>query len=626
MKNLFILSFLLFSVVTNSFTQNLKKSDKYLNKAISLIAEKDIVNAEKYLKKSIEENPANNESFTVLGDLFYDISDFKTASYYYLLSDSISSETYLKYKLANSYFKLEDYGNAKKYYQKYIQKTPTYYKGYKIAKTRIENCNFGIEAKKHPVEFNPISVGKGINTQGYEYNPVVSADGFSLIYTGIRNKHGRKVEDFYISNLENGVWQKGIPLPGNVNTNENEGAHCVSADGRFLFFTSCGRPNGYGSCDIYVSVKVNGKWSDAVNLGNRVNSTSWDAHPAISPDGSTLIFSSNRPGGKGNKDLWSIKFVKGKWEKPRNLSELNTKGNEVTPFLHLDGKTLYFSSDGLPGMGGTDFYVSRFDDETNMWSKPKNLGYKINSSRDEYSLTVARDGKTAYFATDALDGPGKMDIYSFVLNKSNRSTKTAYLKGRIIEMSNKRNIINSDLLIVDLKTSEPVKTVHVDEGNYVALLPVGKVYAIVAKAPKHLLYSTTFEFMTDSISDFIVKNIKLQRFRKGMKMNLNNINFESGQSKLLEESYFELNLLVTYLKTYSKYRVKIIGHTDDVGTKEYNQKLSEDRAEAVKDYLVSKGINPTRLEYYGEGETRPISENNTAKGRKKNRRTEIVLY
>ncbi len=626
MRNKLFITLFFISAINFSYSQNTKKADKYFQKAKTYLVENDIVNSKKFLQKSIEENPSNNDAYTALGDLFFENNDFKSAIINYDSSYSIYPGNYLKYKLGDSFFMLCDYVNAKKNFEIYLKKAPSHYKTTKIARKRIENCNFAFEAMKTPVEFNPTNIGGGINTSEYEYNPVVSADGFTLIYTGVRMKHGRKVEDFYISELKNGDWQTGVPLPGYVNTNDNEGAHCISANGKLLYFTSCGRQNGFGSCDIYVSIRVGNKWSDAINLGRGINTASWDAHPAISPDGSTLIFSSTRAGGKGKKDLWMVKYANGKWSIPKNLSELNTKGDEVTPFLHVDGSTLYFSSDGLPGMGGTDFFVSRYDENINMWSEPVNLGYSINSSRDEYSLMVARDGKTAYFATDALEGYGKMDIYSFELSDKIRSKNTAYLKGKIIEMSNGKNILNSDLLMVDLKTSKPINTVYVKDGKYVALLPVGKTYAIVAKSPKHLLYSATFEFMTDSISNFVEKNIKLQRLRKGMKMNLNNVNYKSGKSELLNESFFELDLLVTYLKKYSKYRVKIIGHTDDVGTKEYNQKLSLDRAKSVKEYLIEKGINPSKLKSIGKGETQPISKNNTAQGRKINRRTEIVLY
>jgi flagellar motor protein MotB len=627
MRNRFFITLFFLSVVHFSYSQNTKKSDKHLLKAKTYLADNDIANSELFLKKSIEENPANYDAYAVLGNLYFSLNKFEYAVNNFRKSDSIYSENYLKYKLANSFFMMGDYVNAKKYFKVYLKKAPSYYKGAKIAKKRIANCDFAIEQMKHPVDFNPINIGDGINTTGYEYNPVVSADGHSLIYTGVRTKHGKKVEDFYISKLKNGVWQKGVPLPGSVNTNENEGAHCISVDGKFLYFTSCGRVEGIGSCDIYISIRVDNKWSNAINLGRGINTSAWDAHPALSPDGRTLVFSSTRSGGKGKKDLWIAKYRNGAWCIPKNIAELNTKGDEVTPYFHADGKTLYFSSDGLPGMGGMDFFVSHYDENIRMWSTPINLGYRINSSRDEYSLMVARDGKTAYFSTDAIDdGQGEMDIYSFVLGKNARGANTAYLQGRIVELSNKRNIPNSELLIVDLKTSKPMNTVYVENGNYKALLPIGRTYAIVAKSPRHFLYSETFEFVTDSVNNFMEKDFKLTRVRKGLKMNLHNINFESGKSEILKESYFELDLLVAFLKKYSKYRAKVIGHTDDVGSKESNQKLSLDRANSVRDYLISKGISPKKLKPIGKGETQPISKNESSEGRKKNRRTEIILF
>ncbi len=626
MKKIFLFFFNILLLSNISFSQNIEKSEKYLKQGVSFLAEKDIANAEKYLKKSIIENKLNTNAYDVLGDLYFNLDSFKLAAFNYRIADSISNENYLKYKLANSYFMIGNYKSAKKKYQEYLINTPHHYKSYKIAKSRIRNCDFGINAMNDFKDFNPINIGKGINTPVYEYSPVVSADGLSMIYTTVRPKQGRNIEDFYISMYKDGAWQQGVPLPGNINTNKNEGAHCITSNGKFIFFTACGRSSGVGSCDIYISINNNGKWSQAINLGREVNTSAWDAHPAISPDGTTLIFSSTRPGGKGKKDLWMVKFNRGHWGVPTNISELNTSGNEVTPFFHADGKTLYFSSDGLPGMGGKDFFISRYDDKINEWGKPINLGYGINSSRDEYSLTVARDGKTAYFSTDALPGEGKMDIFSFVLPERDRAIRTVYLKGKIIDVETKEIITNSELTIVDLETQKPLNSIYIDNGNYMVLLPIDRTYAIVAMASNYLLYSSTFEFSVDSIIDFQVKNIELQRFKVGMKMNLNNIYFESGKYEILKKSYFELDLLVTYLMKYSNYKVKIIGHTDNIGTDEDNLELSLNRSKSVKKYLIDKGIKQERLETFGKGESQPVSENDTPQGRKKNRRTEIVLY
>jgi outer membrane protein OmpA-like peptidoglycan-associated protein/tetratricopeptide (TPR) repeat protein len=626
MRNFFFTTLLFLTVSSNLSSQSTQKFEKYYKKSLVYFNEKDYLNAEAYLNKAIKENSSYSDAYAILGDLYFKKKEYSKALDNYFKADSINSENYLKFKMAESYFMLGKYKKAKILYQAYLGHTPSYYKGAKTAHSRIKNCDFAMDAMDNSIDFNPSNLGKGINTAGYEYNPVVSTDGRSLIFTTVKDKHGRKVEDFYISEFRNGKWQQAEPLPGSVNTSENEGAHCISIDNKFLFFTACGRQEGFGSCDIYVSIKVDGKWSKSVNLGRNVNSSSWDAHPALSPDGTTLIYSSTRPGGKGKKDLWSIKFKNGSWGIPKNLSELNTKGNEVTPYFHADGKTLYFSSDGLPGMGGTDFFVSYFDEVTNHWGEPINLGYGINSPRDEYSLMVARDGKTAYFASDALKGYGNMDIYTFQLNKRVRSANTAYLKGRIVEMSNKKNIPNSTLVIVDLKSSKQIKSVFVEKGNYKAVLPVGGTYAIVASSPKHLLYSETFDFMKDTVANFLEKDFKLRRLRRGQKMNLNNVNFKFNESILLGESYFELDLLVAFLKVNSKYKVKIIGHTDNVGTKENNKKLSVARAEVVEKYLIRKGINKARLKSIGKGASQPISTNSTEEGRKKNRRTEIVLF
>lgn len=623
---------ILFTVITFLFltfsasAQNVKKGNKYYSKGQTAIRNRDLNSAESYLKESILYNPTSMETYLALGDVYYIQKNYSNALVNYYKADSISPQYYLKYKLANAYFYTSDYKNAKLRYLGYLKKAPSTNKGVLIAKKRIDNCDFAIEAMKNPVAFNPINLGKGINTQGFEYNPVVSVDGGSLIYTGIRLKNNKRVEDFYVSEFKNGEWQKGIPLPGYVNSNRNEGAHCISMDGKFLFFTSCGRQEGYGSCDIYVAQNLGGYWSEPVNLGGTINSSAWDAHPAISPDGNRLMFTSSRRGGKGGKDLWMSEYSNNTWSTPLNVKEINTKGNELTPFLHVDGSTLYFSSDGYRGMGGIDFFVSYYNDSIKKWSTPINLGYGINSPGDEYSLMVARDGKTAYFSTDALKGAGEMDVYTFMLGDNARGKSVAYLNGNVKDIVGKQNISNSSISIVDLKTSKAINAISISEGVYTALLPVGETYAAVAMAPGYVLQSETFEFIADSLGKSVNRDFYLSKLTKGKTINLNNVNFNSGKSELLTESFFELDIVVAYLKQHSKYKVKINGHTDNVGNKTNNMILSKNRALSVLKYFKLKGVETKRMKSFGFGETKPIDTNETELGRKKNRRTEILLY
>ena len=628
MRNSILLSLILLIILPLSLlkAQDVDRAEKYFQKAKSFLQVRDFESAEDYLQKTIFLDPGKYDAYVFLGDIYFTYKDYDPAVQNYLKADSLKSNYYLKYKLANSYFLNNDYKEAKHYFERYIEKAPSSSKFVKLVEKDIESCNFAIKSMNNPVDFHPINVGKGINTIGFEYNPVVSVDGKTLIYTGIRLKNGRKVEDFFISEREGDTWGRGKPLPGVVNTNENEGAHCISMDGNYLYFTGCGREEGVGSCDIYVSIKKDGVWSRPINLGRGINSRSWDAHPAISTDGRTLIFSSTRVGGKGDKDLWISTFSGGRWSEAHNIKELNTKGNEVTPFLHADGKTLYFASDGLPGMGGMDFFVTHFDDNSKKWSEPVNLGYGINSSGDQYSLMVTRDGVNAYFAADDLSGFGEMDIYTFKLEDAVKATNTAYLIGRIIDNISKRNIENSSISIVDLKSSKVVNSIYIDGGEYKALLPTGRDYAAIAMSPNYLLYSETFRFDGDSINNYIEKDFLMAKLKKGQRMNLNNINFESGKAEILNESFFELNILVSYLNKYPKYKIKIIGHTDNVGKLADNMTLSTKRSIAVKKYLQEKGVLLSRMKSYGEGESKPISENNSEDGRRKNRRTEILFY
>ncbi|HRN74222.1 MAG TPA: flagellar motor protein MotB, partial [Ginsengibacter sp.] len=226
--------------------------------------------------------------------------------------------------------------------------------------------------------FNPVNLGDSINTADLEYFPTLTIDGNTLIFT---RRIGNN-EDFYQSNRVNGIWQKAHLLEGNINTpNYNEGAQIISQDGKWLIFTGCNFPQGLGSCDLYISFLTKKGWSKPMNLGPNVNSEFWESTPSLSPDKRDLYFSSNVPGGFGGKDIWvSHRNDDGTWSEPTNLgAEINTAGDESTPFIHADNQTLYFNSNGLPGYSEKpDLFVTRKQPDGS-WSTPQNRGYPINT-------------------------------------------------------------------------------------------------------------------------------------------------------------------------------------------------------------------------------------------------------
>jgi flagellar motor protein MotB len=496
----------------------------------------------------------------------------------------------------------------------------------------IENCEFAIEALKKPVLFNPESIGPGINTEDDEYWPSITADGQTLMFTRqVYTSYARPVtggtqEDFYVSSLSDGGWSKAYNAGEPLNTMSNEGAQTLSSNGNFMYFTACGRYGGLGSCDIYFSAFNDGKWSVPFNLGWPVNSPSWESTPSINADGNLLFFTSNRQGGNGGKDLWySILNAKGIWNYPVNLGKtINTDGDEMSPFIHFDGKTLYYASNGLPGMGGFDIFMTRMNEDST-WSEPRNLGYPINTSSDETGLIIDAAGQKAYFSSKRDSKNGK-DIFWFALDESLRPDPVSYLKGKVTDRETGK-LLKADYELINLSSNKvTIKNSTDENGNFLVCLPSGFNYGINVSRPGYLFYSENFMFEgMHTAMEPLIKKINLSPVRVGEKMLLSNVFYEIDSWELKPESKEELNNLADLI-TYNKdIIVEIGGYTDSTGTDEYNLVLSEKRALSVVKYLINKGISSERLKSKGYGNTSPIGDNVTQEGRKLNRRTEVKV-
>jgi outer membrane protein OmpA-like peptidoglycan-associated protein len=503
----------------------------------------------------------------------------------------------------------------------------------KIAAAKsIKSCEFAVNAMKNPVPFNPVSVGSGINTNDDEYWPSITADGQTLMFTrqpNISNNpdfKGVVQEDFYISYFVNNVWQKAFNAGAPLNTIQNEGAQTLSSDGSYMYFTACNRPDGLGNCDLYFSAFNNGKWSEPYNLGAPVNTNHWESTPSISADGKTLFFSSSRPGGYGGKDIWLTRLNdKNKWTEPVNLgSVINTEGDEMSPFIHFDGKTLYFASDGRVGMGGFDLFVSRMKDDST-WTEPQNLGYPINTFNDEMGLIIESGGQKAYYSSVRDKSRGK-DIFSFNLYEAVRPNPVSYIKGKVYDKMTGR-LLKAEYELINLSTGKIIiKNVTDDTGNFLVCLPSGYNYGINVSKPGYLFYSENF--MLEGIhtaSKPYIKKIVLNPAIVGEKMQLSNVFYEIDSWQLKKESITELDNLVSLLSENSNLVMEIGGYTDSTGSEQYNMALSEKRALSVVNYLIKRGISSDRLKYKGYGNTSPLGDNVTSEGRKLNRRTEAKI-
>ena len=530
------------------------------------------------------------------------------------------------YILATVELENEEYDSAALHFKQFLEFEDISPQYAERAKVRLASALYSAKAIKNPVPYNPVNMGENINSKYDEYLPGQTLDGETFIFTRKLGEHYSEWnEDFFISKKKEGIWQMARNLGKTINTPQNEGTISVSVTGKYIFFTACNRPGNVGSCDIYYSKYMNGVWGRPKLLVPPINSRKWDTQPSIASDGITLYFTSNREGGFGGTDLWMAKLERGKLTAPVNLGpNINTAGNESTPFIHADGKTLYFASTGHPGMGMADLFVSKFVDGE--WTKPKNLGYPINSSKDERGLVVDRTGKFGYVSSARKGGFGGLDIYKFDLHEEIQATPVSYVKGTVSDLETGEKLgCNIDLN--DLATGEELISFKTDSvtGSFFIVLESNKDYAFTIDKLGYLFHSENFSLKQTTALDPYILDIKLSRPKKGAGIVLKNVLFDTDKFDLKTASYTELNRVVALLKENQNMKVSIEGHTDNQGSESHNITLSKNRAKAVVDYLISKGISADRLKSVGKGSSVPVADNGTEKGRRLNRRTELVI-
>ena len=594
----------------------------------------DYKTAEKNFKEALKVDQKYYEAYMMLGELFLKQKKYSEAADNYRNAVRIDSLFYrpVFFSLGTSEMMSGDYSNALISYKVYIEQKGVSEKNKATALKNIGNCEFALNALKNPVAFSPENAGPGINTNDDEYWPSITADGNTMMFTrqtsgDVSTPYGRPPqEDFYISTRSDDKWNSAINAGAPLNTSQNEGAQSLASGGSYMYFAACDRAGGVGSCDIYFSAFNAGKWTQPYNLGPPVNSTYWESQPSVSADGKMLFFSSSRPGGFGGKDLWySVLDANSHWKQPVNLGKaVNSEGDEMSPFIHFDGQTLYFSSDGRPGMGGFDLYMTRMNNDTT-WSEPKNLGYPINTYNDEMGLVIESGGQRAYFSSvrDKLKGK---DIFYFDLDLSLRPNPVSYLKGKVFDKET-GGLIKATYELINLSTKKiAIKNSTDDRGNFLICLPSGFNYGLNVSKPGYLFYSENFLFEgIHPVAEPFIKKIILSPIKVGEKLLLTNVFYDIDSWQIKEESNTELNNLVDLLKENKDLIMEIGGHTDSTGSNDYNKGLSEKRALSVVNYLVNKGINSTRLKFKGYGNTSPIGDNNTPEGRQLNRRTEAII-
>jgi len=634
---------LFFFIAVVSFGQNKKAEESKVFKLFEQA--RQALNSNLYskslelLNSAIAIDPAFLDAYLMKSDIYQELDSVHPLIKSLEVALQLNPDKYPKsyFILGNAYYKSGFYQQASECYQNYLKRVDESATFVLRARQNIKKCSGAVKILKQPVPYNAINLGENINSVDDEYWPSITVDGKTIIFTRLVGSNTpaskRKTmvqEDFFTSNLFYKIWQQSEPI-STINPDYNEGEQTISSDGKLLFFTACTRTDGRGSCDIYYSRNKGGDWSVPQNAGEPINSLAWESQPSITANGETLFFVSNRKGGKGGMDIWKCtlrgfsEWGRPVWGYPVNLGDsVNTPGNEMSPFIHSDGRTLYFASDYWPGMGGYDiFYCHQRNDS--VWSNPQNIGYPINSYKDEQGLVVDASGQNAYYSSDRPGSRG-MDIYSFELYKAARPTPVSYIKGKVIDEDSGLPVC-AKVELIDLETSTVVKGESCwEKGEFLMSLPVGKEYAFNVSTEGYLFYSDNFKLKESAdIIDPYILEVKMKKIKIGGSVVLRNIFFNTGSYELLAASKIELQKLIDFLNLNKSLIIEISGHTDNVGSAELNQKLSQARAKEVYSYLANQGIELARMKYSGYGFVQPISSNDTPEGRALNRRTEFRI-
>ena len=629
-----------------------KKAVKYFKKSRAAFSASQhdktkLVDAEKFAKKAMDKDPKFMGAIMLLAEINIAKKDYEEAirlkEKALRINPEFSKNEY--YYLARMQMRLGKYTGCKRNALKFLTFKNTNPHFQNFAKQYIKNCDFAQVALKNPVNFTPKNLGKNINTYRPEYFPTFMGDGNTILYTRVikdekARLRGGKQEDFFTSTKDaNGNWTPNRSVSSKINTFMNEGAPTISADGNHLIFTSCQGIDGYGanrtgkgSCDLFYAKKRGKRWGYPKNLGALINTPHWDSQPCFSADGRTLYFirAIKKHRARLNPQEQDIYVThlkdEGYWSTPKKLSNtINTPGREESVFIHPDGQTLYFASNGHTGMGGTDLFLSRLQ-PNGEWGKPQNLGYPINTSGNENSIVVSAKGEIAYFASDRKGGFGDLDLYSFELPKTARPIYTTYMKGKVFDSETKLPI-EATFELIDLASGKVLLKSNSNSmtGDFLVNIPTDKELAINVSKSDYFFFSKNFSLKKNSKEPLLL-NIPLNKIKISDKgFVLENIFFDVNKSNLKEKSKIELDKLVEFMENNKSIKIELGGHTDSDGEANKNQILSENRAKSAADYLVSKGINNSRVTYKGYGETKPKVENNSAENKAINRRTEVKI-
>ncbi len=468
----------------------------------------------------------------------------------------------------------------------------------------------------------PMNISE-LNSPKSDYAPFIMPDGHTIYFSSIR-EGGSGGEDIYVSYWTMGRWEPPENIGEPINTRFNEGAMCISPNGKEMYLTICGRKDSYGGCDLYVSYRKKKKWSEPRNMGRKINSTWWDGHPSLSPGGDTLYFASDKFGGFGGLDIYYSVCKDGEWEKPKTLGyPINNARDQTSPLLHLDGRTLYFSSSGHGGFGALDVFLTRLDTIKWEWSEPINIGPPINTSGNDYFFAIPASGHYIYFASDRTEGYGGFDIFSYPLEEWQRPGVVATLMGQVVDAEDGFPILAAvrierlnDGFILAETTTDSIS------GHFFTVLRAGETYGISVSAEGYAFSSENYEVKIDEGYNELKHTFRLKKIETGAEIELSNIFFDFAKSELRPESEAELERVVKLLEKYPNMKIEVQGFADSIGSKQFNLFLSRERARAVAEWIINSSISKKRVIYKGFGEE---EQGRTEEELQKSRRAQFLI-
>ena len=620
-----------------------------IEKAKRAINTGDYPNAQVYLRAAFRQNENDQHALYLLGELSIRTGKLQVAeaSWKSLVKRCPGYKPELLFMVGTLAIEAGRPEEAKQYLEKWLARDDREYAYDVEAQEMLDEINIKQTLLSNPVPYAP-KPARRVNTRWDEYLAALTPDGSALYFTRRSQKRNkfdgpagstRQVEEFCMAQRTSQTGgfpslDEGSPLQQPFNSEYNEGGPSITADNSFIAFTICKRDDRTGEqfCDLYYSNFSFGRWGEIQKFPEGINSEQyWESQPSISPNGDVLYFTSDRPGGFGGLDIYRAhRLQNGEWSAPENLGPaVNTKKNEKSPFIHPDSESLYFASDGHPGMGGYDLFKIKAVRSDEEWGKAENLGYPINTKKDEIGLMVTMDGKQAYFSTNKINVANGWDIYYFDLYEDVRPEEVVLVKGQL-KTSDFNSEEKPNVVLKNSKTGEEtILNINEEESSFTAVVKKKEAVDIVLKVEaKNAAFSASPLRLNEEVGQELAEvevELSYEEMEAGASYPIPHILFETASDRLDAQSELLIAEFSEFLGKSPSLRVEIQGHTDNVGDPTANLDLSQRRARRVAETIKSYGIDAGRISSRGYGETKPVASNETEAGRAQNRRTVFVV-